>query len=284
MKNEFSKFLPSGPSTGETPNMNATHVFVRERRSSQSQPGRGSRAGFTLIELLVVIAIIAILAALLLPVLSKAKDKAQRTVCVSNNKQMGLANQMYCTDNKDSMAYPDWTNPSPLPGWLYTDNVSPLSQWLVDNPQDAKQAYKSGLWFTYMPDPKTYKCPLDNRSQYYATRANKLSTYIMNGAVCGYQNGRSCKLTSVWSPMCYLLWEPDENLLNNGAPVGAFAYNDAASFPNKGEGVGRLHQSGAVISAVGGHALFIKYSAFVDEQNTAGKGLLWWSPWSTDGH
>jgi hypothetical protein len=198
---------------------------------------------------------------------------------------MGLANQMYCTDNKDSMAYPDWTNPSPLPGWLFSGTCPNLT------PADAKQAYKSGLWFTYMPDAKTYRCPKDNNPVDWAGRfannkpsGNPLCTYIMNGAVCGYQNGRSCKLTSVWSPMCYLLWEPDENLLNNGAPVGAFAYNDAASFPNKGEGVGRLHQSGAVISAVGGHALFIKYSAFVDEQNTAGKGLLWWSPWSTDGH
>jgi prepilin-type N-terminal cleavage/methylation domain-containing protein len=275
MKNKFFKFLPSGPSTGRTPNMNATHVFVRERRSSQSQPGRGSRAGFTLIELLVVIAIIAILAALLLPVLSKAKDKAQRTVCISNHKQMGLTDQMYCTDNKDNMAYPDWTSPSPLPGWLYRDACPPPT------PLDVKQAYKGGLWFSYMPDPKTYKCPLDNRSQYYNARVNKLSTYIMNGAVCGYQNGRSCKLTSIWSPMCYLLWEPDENLINNGAPVGAFAYNDASSYPDRGEGVGHLHQSGATISAVGGHALFIKNSTFVEEQGNPNKGLLWWNPFNS---
>jgi prepilin-type N-terminal cleavage/methylation domain-containing protein len=252
--------------------MNTTRV------QTKSRPRCTAPDGFTLVELLVVIAIIAILAAMLLPALAKAKSRAQQIQCTNNVKQINLASHLYSSDSLDYVPDPNWNPGWTTRGWLYDARNGSVPNLIAapynTNPQ---LAYQGGVLWDYLKTIAVFRCPserIDDRTLNYNARAQKMSSYLVNGAVNGYGliDGKSYK-TSQFRQDAIIFWQALET---NPAD-----FNDGSSDPN--EGITKLHAQGTTVGVVDGHIEYMKTEKFYEEAAIPVKNRLFCSPGSNNG-
>ena len=179
-------------------------------------------AGFTLMEVLVVAAVIGLLAALLLPALSRVRQKTEATYCMNNSRQLALAWLMYADDHHGVLVANRYGNE--VRGGANPDNwVSGWMDWgrgsdntntaFLTDPAYAKLAYYAS------PSPALYKCPAD-RFQSTLNPGPRVRSLAMNAAL---GDGNKTGMGG-WSPPFFFARKLNE--LTRPAPTRTWLFVD----------------------------------------------------------